>query len=101
MDALLLQCPDHALYHADLKASAATRRLQTMPGIGPMTMIAIGAMAVVRWALRKGAAPGTWLAGVMARKPKMLVAIARANKMSRGVWAMLRKDESYRVPPAA
>jgi hypothetical protein len=36
-----------------------------------------------------------------ARKPKMLVAIALANKMARGIWAMLTKNEDYRDPALA
>ena len=31
----------------------------------------------------------------MARKPRMFVAIALANKMARSFWAMLTKDEDY------
>ena len=39
--------------------------------------------------------------GILARKPKMLVAIALANKMARSLWAMLKNDEDYRVPAMA
>jgi transposase len=132
---------------------ATTRRLQTMPGVGPITAMAIetfappmevfrrgrdfaawlglvprqhstggkqvlgkiskmgqrdirrlligGAMAIVRWASRKGAPEGSWLRRLLARKPRMLAAIALANKMARAIWAMLTKDEDYRVPVAA
>jgi transposase len=132
---------------------ATTRRLQTMPGVGPITAMAIetfappmaafrrgrdfaawlglvprqhstggkqllgktskmgqrdirrlliiGAIAVVRWTCRKGAPQGGWLHHMLARKPRMLVAIALANKMARSIWAMLNKDEDYRVPVAA
>ncbi len=45
----------------------------------------------------KGAPKGSWLARMMAKKPRMLVAIALANKMARGIWAMLTKQEGYRV----
>jgi hypothetical protein len=38
---------------------------------------------------------------VLARKPRMLVAIALANKMARSMWAMLTKDEDYMDPAAA
>jgi len=130
-----------------------TRRLQTMPGVGPITALAvetfappmdvfkcgrdfaawlglvprqhstggkqvlgkiskmgqrdirrlliIGAMAVVRSVLRKGSPEGSWLQRMLARKPRMLVAIALANKMARSIWAMLAKAEDYRVPMAA
>lgn len=33
---------------------------------------------------------------MMATKPRMLVAIALANKMARALWAMLTKNEDYR-----
>jgi len=53
-------------------------------------------MTVVRWALRKGAAEGSWLARGLAEKPRLEVAIALANRMARSVWAMLSKGEDYR-----
>lgn len=61
-------------------------------------LLIIGAMAVVRAALRKAPPEGTWLARMLARKPRMVVAIALANKMARGCWAMLMKHENYRDP---
>jgi len=64
-------------------------------------LLIIGAMAVVRWAARNGAPEGSWLWRMLARKPRMLVAIALANKMARSVWAMLTKKENYRDPVAA
>lgn len=130
------------------------RRLQTMPGIGPMTALAveafapdmasfkrgrdfaawlglvprqhssggkerlgrvskqgqadirrlliIGAMSRLNWLGRKAIPAGSWLAKMLARKPRMLVAIALANKMARTIWAMLTRKEDYRNPvPAA
>ena len=129
-------------------ADATARRLQTMPGVGPVTAMAvavfappmaqfrrgrdfaawlglvprqhstagkerlgkvskmgqrdirrlliIGAMAVVRWAARKGPPEGSWLARMLAKKDRLLVAIALANRMARGLWAMLTKAEDYR-----
>jgi transposase len=38
---------------------------------------------------------------MLARKPRMLVAIALANKMARAIWAMLRTNEDYRNPASA
>lgn len=64
-------------------------------------LLILGAMSVVRWRGRDGGEPGTWLARMLARKPKMLVAIALANKMARMVWAMLAHQEDYRVPKGA
>jgi len=137
---------------AEAGQGEATRRLQTMPGVGPITAVAIesfappmetfrrgrdfaawvglvprqnstggkqrlgrtakmgqrdirrlliiGAMAVVNSAARHGAPEGSWLERMLAKKPKMLVAIALANKMARAVWAMMTKQEDYRYPAA-
>jgi len=137
-----------------LSAEANTaRRLQTIPGVGPMTALAveafappmenfscgrdfaawlglvprqfssggkerlgrtskagqadirrlliIGAMSRLNWMGRKSIPDGSWLARMIARKPRMLVAIALANKMARTIWAMLTKNEDYRVPSQA
>ena len=64
-------------------------------------LLIIGAMAVVRSALRKGAPEGSWLQRTLGRKPRMLVAIALANEMVRSIWAMLTKGENFRVPAVA
>ena len=40
----------------------------------------MGAMTVVRWVEQRGAPPGSWLARMLARKPRMLVAVALANR---------------------
>lgn len=64
-------------------------------------LLIIGAMTVVRWAARTGAPEGSWLARMLKRKPKMLVAVALANKMARSVWAMLTRNEDYRDPVSA
>ena len=63
-------------------------------------LLIVGAMSVVRWALRKGAPEGSWLHRMLARKPRVLTAIALANKMARSIWAMLTKSEDYRAPSA-
>ena len=127
-----------------------SRRLQTMPGVGPISALAVetfappmeqfkrgrdfaawlglvprqastggkqklgktskmgqrdirrllvtGAMAVIRWALRRGAPGNPWLAHLLERKPPMVAAFALANKMARGIWAMLMRGEDYRGP---
>ena len=54
-----------------------------------------------RRASRRGAPKGSWLARMLARKPRMLVTVALANKMARIVWALLVKGGTYRAPAAA
>lgn len=64
-------------------------------------LLIIGAMSRVGWLGRRTIMEGTWLSRMLARKPKMLVAIALANKMARQIWAMLTKNEDYRDPALA
>ena len=130
--------------------SDTTRRLQTIPGVGPLTALAVetfapqmesfnsgrdfaawlgivprqhssggkqrlgkitkagqgdirrllimGAMTRLTPMGRRGIPSGSWLARMLERKPKMLVAIALANKMARQIWALLTKQEDYRDP---
>lgn len=132
------------------KEADTARRLQTIPGVGPMTALAveafappmenfscgrdfaawlglvprqfssgdkerlgraskagqadirrlliIGAMSRLNWMGRKSIPEGSWLARITVRKPRMLVAVALANKMARIIWAMITKNEDYRVP---
>ena len=61
-------------------------------------LLITGAMSVIRQALRRGAPPGSWLARMLARKPRMLVAVALANKMARIAWALMRNGQVYREP---
>ena len=58
-------------------------------------------MSRLNWLERRTIPEGSWLARISARKPRMLVVIALANKMARGVWAMLTKKEEYRDPARA
>jgi transposase len=59
-------------------------------------LLIMGAMSRLNWLGRKSIPDGVWLAKLMKRKPKMLVAIALANKMARAIWAMLTRNEDYR-----
>lgn len=61
-------------------------------------MLIIGAMSRLNWMGRKAIPESSWLARMMARKPRILVAIALANKMARQIWAMLTKNEDYKNP---
>ena len=64
-------------------------------------LLIIGAMTVMRWAVRRGAPPGSWLARMLARKPRMLVAVALANRMARIAWALMTNKKVYREPAPA
>ena len=140
-----------------IKALARTddtaRRLQTIPGVGPVTAMAIaafapamgtfkrgrnfsawlglvpqqhstggkqllgrtskmgqkdirrlliiGAMSVIKAGLMTGIPENSWLGRLLARKTRMVAAVALANKMARMIWAISVKGEVYRNPSAA
>lgn len=56
-------------------------------------LLVLGASAVVRH--NKAAVGESWLAGVIARRPRMVAAVAQANKAARIVWALLARGGSY------
>ena len=60
-------------------------------------LLVVGAMTRVNWAVRRGATKDPWLARMLARKPRMLVAVALANRMARIAWALMTKTEHYRA----
>jgi transposase len=87
------------------KSTGGKQRLGAVSKQGERTLrrlLIIGASAVIRWASQRGAPAGSWLMQMLARKPKMLVVVALANKLARTVWALLVKGGTYRTPvPAA
>lgn len=59
----------------------------------------IGAQAVL---LRsKAAHADPWVQGLLARRPRLVVAAALANKTARVAWAVMTKGQPYRQPAAA
>src|SRR3712207_1262897 len=87
------------------KSTGGKQRLGAISKMGERTirrLLILGASAVVRWAGQRGTPAGSWLARELARKPKMLVTVALANKTARVVWALLVKGGVSRAPaPAA
>jgi transposase len=85
------------------RSSGGKQRLGAVSKRGERTirrLLILGASAVVRWASQRGAPEGSWLARMLARKPKMLVTVALANKTARTVWALLVKGGVYRASVA-
>lgn len=60
-------------------------------------LLIVGAMSLIRWIVRKGVLPDNWLGGILGRKPRMVAAVALANKMARIIWAMMTRDQNYRM----
>jgi transposase len=86
------------------RSSGGKQKLGQVSKMGERTLrrlLVIGASAVIKQALIRGAPAGSWLAQMLARKPRMLVAVALANKMARVVWALLVRGGVYRTPALA
>ena len=131
------------------QASPEAKRLRTMPGVGPITAVAIeafcppaksfdrgrgfaawlglvprqnstggkdrlgritkmgqrdirrllvtGAMSVISASKKKGRCDDPWLANMLKKKPRMLVAVALANRMARQLWAMMVTKTDYEI----
>ena len=76
-------------------------------------LLILGANSVIiKRHVHVAARPGTWLAGMLSRKPPMLVRVALANserrsatgssvpRTARIVWALMVKGQDYRAPAA-
>ena len=57
------------------------------------TLLVHGARSVTRWRRRSWG----WLAGLMARRPTNVAAVAVANKTARTAWALLARGTSFEV----
>ena len=64
------------------------------------SLFVAGALAVIRYAKKRGSKNRPWLAALLARKPTKVAAIALANKIARMAWAMMAKGERYKQPAA-
>jgi transposase len=85
-------------------STGGKQRLGSISKAGERTLrrlLILGSSAVVLHASRRGAPRGSWLEGMLARKPRMLVVVALANKTARIVWAVLMNKEDYRAPVVA
>jgi transposase len=60
-------------------------------------LLIVGAMSRIRWIVRKGVLPDNWLGRILGRKPRMVAAVALANKMARVIWAMMTREQNYRM----
>ena len=84
-------------------STGGKQRLGSISKMGERTirrLLIIGGSSVVRQACLRGAPTGSWLEQMLARKPRMLVSVALANKMARTVWALLTRHEDYKAPAA-
>ncbi len=64
-------------------------------------LLIVGAMSVISASTRKGRCDDPWLERMLARRPRLVVAIALANRMARQLWAMLTSERDYEIRGAA
>ncbi len=86
------------------RSTGGKQKLGAISRMGERTLrrlLIVGASAVVRHASRRDLPESSWLARMLARKPRMLVIVALANKLARTAWALLAKGEVYRAPAVA
>jgi transposase len=79
------------------RSTGGKRTLGATSKMGERTLrrlLIIGSSTVVLQASKRGAPKGSWLEQMLARKPRMLVTVALANKMARIIWALLVKQET-------
>lgn len=82
------------------KSTGGKTRLGHISKMGERTLrrlLIIGASAVVQHASRRGAPEGSWLPGMLAWKPRMLISVAQANKTARIVRAVLMTKQDCRA----
>ena len=60
-------------------------------------LLVIGMMSRMRQIIQKPERYDPWFADILARKPGKVAAVAMANKTARIVWAVLTRNEPYRV----
>jgi len=85
-------------------STGGKQKLGSITKMGERTLrrlLIIGSSAVVLQASKRGAPAGSWLEQMLARKPRMLVTVALANKTARIIWALLMSKEDYKAQVAA
>jgi transposase len=85
-------------------SSGGKERLGRVTRMGERSLrrlLILGASSVTKVAARHPLRASAWLAGMLARKPRMLVTVALANKIARTVWALMAHGGCYRAPAVA
>ena len=62
------------------------------------TLLIHGARSVVKAAAQKDDANSRWIQAMVARRNANIATVAVANKNARVIWALLTRNETYRVP---
>lgn len=84
-------------------SSDAKERLEGISKMGNRalrSLLVLGALSSLRLAKNPERAP-KWIAGLLARRPAKVVAVAMAKKTARIAYALLTKGEDYRKSPVS
>jgi transposase len=82
------------------RSSGGKERLGRISKLGDQyirRLLVIGMMSRMRQIIRSPERFDPWFAELLARKPGKVAAVAMANKTARMVWAVLTRNEPYRV----
>jgi transposase len=85
-------------------STGGKQRLGATSKMGERTLrrlLILGACTVVQHSGQRKISKETWLAKMLARKPRMLTIVALANKMARIVWALMSKGGIYQASVGA
>ncbi len=63
-------------------------------------LLVTGAMSLISASERKGRCDDPWLANMLKKKPRLVAAVALANRMARQLWAMMVKETHYEIRAA-
>ena len=83
------------------KSSGGNERLGRIAKMGHRylrRLLVVGATSRLQAAQRNPATAEPWRLGLVARKPKKLVAVALADKAARVAWVIMARGESWRAP---
>jgi transposase len=65
------------------------------------SLLVVGATAVIRFTRNKPTALTSWVNRLLDKKPARLVSVALANKLARIAWAVMIREEDYRLAPVS
>jgi transposase len=61
-------------------------------------LLVVGATSVIRRARSSAGGAAAWIRSLLERRPARVVTVALANKTARIAWAVLARNDVYRVP---
>jgi len=70
-------------------------RITKMGNADIRRLLVLGATSMIYRAAQWNSAAGTWIVGVLSRRPARLATVALANKMARIAWAVITRKEVY------